>query len=72
MYSTSWCGVCKQAKAWLNSKNVPYNDYDVEKIPKARAEYDRLGGSGVPLIRVGDHMLSGWSEAWMKKQLGME
>lgn len=72
LYTTSWCGYCKQAKAWLDAHHVPYTNYDIEKFALAREEYKRLGGKGVPLIRVGDNLMRGWSEATMKRYLGMD
>ena len=38
VYSASWCGVCKQAKAFLREEGIPFVDKDVEK--------DHEGGSG--------------------------
>lgn len=72
MYTTSWCGYCKQARTWLNDHGVPYTNYDIEKSDVGRAGYNRLGGRGVPLIQVGDHLMNGWSEVSMKKYLGMD
>src|ERR1044071_9304210 len=53
LYGTSWCGVCKRARAWLSSHNVPYDDYDVEASPKRMQEFEKAGGTGYPLIIAG-------------------
>jgi glutaredoxin len=37
VYTTSWCGVCKQAKAWMVRHGVAFEDRDVE----ASADYAR-------------------------------
>lgn len=60
MYSTSWCGHCKNARRFFASKGITYRDIDVESSPEARREFKRLGGSGVPLILVGSKAMSGW------------
>jgi glutaredoxin len=60
MYSTSWCGHCKNARRFFASKGIAYRDIDVENSPEARREFKQLGGSGVPLILVGSKAMSGW------------
>ena len=62
MYGAQWCGYCKQARSYFASHNVPYTEHDVDRDPKARREFERLGGGGVPLILVGEARLRGFSE----------
>ncbi len=61
MYGTSWCPYCKKAKEYFASKGIPYKEYDIENSDKARREYDKLGGRGVPVILVGSKRLNGFS-----------
>ena len=61
MYSTSWCGVCKQAKRYFQRKKIPYTEYDIEKSEKAAREFKKLRGRGVPVILVGDQRMNGFS-----------
>lgn len=61
MFSTSWCGYCKQARAYFASKGIPYTDIDVEKSDDGRRRYKELGGGGVPIILVGNRMMQGFS-----------
>lgn len=61
MYSTRWCGYCKQARAYFKDKGIRFSELDIEQSPDARRAYDRLGGSGVPLILVGEQRMSGFS-----------
>ena len=67
MYSTVWCGFCKQAKAYFKQKGIAFAERDIEKSPQAKQEYQSLGGGGVPLILVGNKSgtkkLSGFSIA---------
>jgi glutaredoxin len=60
MYSTSWCGHCKNARKYFAAKRIAYRDLDVEKSDAAAREFKRLGGSGVPLILVGHKAMSGF------------
>ena len=49
VYSATWCGFCKKAKAWLKDNGVPFIERDVEKTPGAQAELDgKLKAAGVP------------------------
>lgn len=69
IYTTDWCGVCKQAKAHLKSRGVVFTEFDIEKNGLAKAEFKRLNGKGVPLILVGDKRMSGFSAARLDKLL---
>ncbi len=60
IYTTRRCGYCRQAKAWFASKGVAYTEYDVENSDRGRRDYKKLGGSGVPIILVGDKRLNGF------------
>ncbi|GLI37459.1 DUF4124 domain-containing protein [Geobacter hydrogenophilus] len=61
MYVTSWCGYCKRAEKYLQSKGIPYVAYDIEKDSAARERHRELGGRGVPLIIIGSNKMSGFS-----------
>ena len=62
-YSASWCGYCKQARAYMQSKNVPFTEYDVEKTEKGKADLKALNAPGVPVLLLGDQKLSGFQPA---------
>jgi glutaredoxin len=71
IYSTSWCGVCKQAKAYMDGKGIAYRDVDVEKSPEGAQEYRAHGGNGsVPLIVVGDQTMTGFSPQRLDEMVG--
>ena len=67
MYSTVWCGFCKQAKAYFRKKGIAFAEKDIEKSTQAKKEYKSLGGGGIPLILVGNkrgtQKISGFSIA---------
>ena len=67
MYATSWCGFCKQARAYFSKKHIPYKEYDVEKNQLAKQKYDALGGKGVPVILVGQKRMNGFNVAEFEK-----
>ncbi len=63
MYSASWCGYCKKAKAYFKKNKIAFKEYNIEKSKKGKREYDALGGRGVPVILVGNKRLNGFSVA---------
>lgn len=70
MYSAVWCGVCKQAKSYFRTNGIPFAEYDVETSSKGKADYKRLGGSGVPIILVGEQRMNGFSAATFQSMYG--
>ncbi len=70
IYTTSWCAICKRAKAYLDAKSVPYTEKDIETSDEARDEYKERGGTGVPLFDIGGTILQGFSETTLDEALG--
>jgi len=55
MYSTSWCPYCKKARNYFRENDILYTEYDVEELPSRMREFKDLGGTGYPLILIGQH-----------------
>lgn len=34
LYTTTWCGVCVHTKRYLNSKNILFEEIDIEEQPE--------------------------------------
>lgn len=66
MYSTSWCGVCKKAKAFMQKQGLAFVEKDIEKDPKAAKELQEkarragVGTNGVPVIDIGGQLMRGF------------
>jgi glutaredoxin len=69
MYTTSWCSVCRRARDHLRKKSIPFSEWDIERNPYARMEFNLLNGRGVPLILVGKQRMSGFSAGQLDKML---
>ncbi len=68
LYTTSWCGVCKRAKAWLRKKGISFAERDVEKDSAAASELAErcarqgIRAGGVPVLWAGGRLLVGFDE----------
>lgn len=62
MYGTSWCGYCVKARSLFKANGISFHEYDVEKSPIGRKQYEKLGGRGVPLIRINGKTIKGYDE----------
>lgn len=71
LYSAVWCKYCRQAKAFFAKRGVRYAERDVDTA-EARAEYDRLGARGVPVILVGRQRMDGFDQGRMESILRSE
>ena len=61
LFTTTWCGFCKKAKAYLASNGLPFKEIDVES-PAGAASYARAGGTrGVPLLVLNGRHVLGFS-----------
>ena len=67
--TTTWCGVCKRAKAYLAAKAIYFSEYDVETSEIGKQEYKRLAGKGVPIILVGKQRMDGFSSSKLDEML---
>lgn len=63
LYVTSWCGYCKKAKAYMAAHGISYQEFDIERDPIAKSDFQRHRGGGVPLLVMGDKTLRGFSSS---------
>lgn len=61
MFSTDWCGHCKNARKYFAANGIAFTEIDIEKSAAGHKEYKDLGGKGVPLILVGKKVMRGFS-----------
>ena len=65
MYTTRWCGYCVRAKALLDSRQVPYEEIDLDDDPAFRQTiHDLTGGWTVPQILIDGQPIGGYTELW--------
>lgn len=62
IYTTKWCGICKAARAYLQSQDIAFVEHDVERSRAARARHRALNPSGsVPTFDIDGQVLTGFS-----------
>lgn len=44
----------------MKAKKIPYTRYDVERDAVGQRKFRQLGGDGVPFVRIGDKIISGF------------
>ena len=75
LYTTTWCGFCKKAKAFLKKRGVAFVERDVEKDPGANEELAEKAAragvrpGGVPVIDVRGTLVIGFDQAKLERLL---
>jgi glutaredoxin len=70
VYTTTWCPVCKRAKAWMTRNGIRFEERDVEASRENARRMRELNPRGsVPTIVVGGDFMVGFSEADMLAML---
>ena len=63
LYTTDPCGFCRQAKALLTSRGVDYDEVNLAKSPRGRADLvNRTGQMTFPQVLVGERAIGGFRE----------
>jgi glutaredoxin len=63
IYTTSWCPVCKRAKAWMASHGVPYEEHDIEASrDDARMNRTINPRGSIPTFDIEGDVMVGFSE----------
>lgn len=61
LFTAVWCGYCRQAKAYLANKGVPYEAIDID-TPSGKSAFATTGGSGgIPLLVANGKPIRGFS-----------
>ena len=70
LFTTPSCHWCRVAKRYMEDRGLAYREVDVVKDPQGRQEMVRMTGQhGVPVIRVGEHAMTGWDKAEFERLL---
>jgi glutaredoxin len=74
VYTTSSCGACKMAKAWMKNNNVAYVERSIDTDPTAHAELAKIatGRIVVPTFLVEDEVLAGFDPQGIRLTQAMQ
>lgn len=63
IYSTSWCGPCKNAKRLLTENGLPFTEIDIEEKGMSRQDlFELTGGRSVPQIVIDEKPVGGYED----------
>ena len=72
VYTTEPCGFCRQAKALLESRGVPFREVNLAKDADGRADLvARTGQMTFPQVLVGERAVGGFRELLAADRAGM-
>ncbi|MCT4595080.1 MAG: glutaredoxin family protein [Anaeromicrobium sp.] len=69
VYSSDSCIYCKEAKEYLNSEGVDFEEKNVSKDMNARKELMKMGFMSVPIIKVDDEVIQGFDKEKLEELL---
>lgn len=73
IYTTPSCHFCHMAKDFFKEKGVSYEEYNVASDEMRRDELlDITGKLAVPVIKIGDNYMVGFSRQAVAQALGIE
>jgi len=61
LFTTTWCGYCKKARAHLAAKGVAFQDVDIETQAGLVAYAQAGGQKGVPMLLANGQQVRGYS-----------
>lgn len=70
LYATEWCGYCARTRKFFKENNIAFREYDIEKSDEGHAQYEKLGGEGVPVVVIADQVIHGYDEEALREALG--
>ena len=60
VFVTGWCPYCKKLESFLKNNHIDYTRYDVEQDAAGAAIFEKIGGDGVPVARIGNKVIHGY------------
>ncbi|MDJ0865419.1 MAG: glutaredoxin family protein [Myxococcota bacterium] len=70
VYTAPWCGWCRKAMRWLDARQVPYDNRDIEANPAWRDELvSKTGRTSIPVVEIDGELIRGYSEEAMERLL---
>ena len=61
LYSATWCGWCRKAKAHLDAEGIDYEIRDIDNPANLEELVAKTGQKGIPVLDVGGKVVTGFS-----------
>lgn len=71
LFSAPNCHWCVKAKSYFKSKGIKFNTIDISKDKRAKADCERHGCRGVPVILVENRWICGFDKNKIDRALGL-
>lgn len=71
IFTNHGCSACRDAKSFLSQHGVPFVERNIGDDPAAREELINAGFRAVPVIRVDDESMVGFSAPKLHRMLGL-
>ncbi len=71
IYTNLGCSACQQAKEFFRANKVGFIEKSIANDPATRDELINLGYRAVPVIKIGDETMVGFSAPKLRKMLGL-
>jgi len=72
VYSAPWCPWCRRTKEWLKSKNIAFEEVNVDEDRKAAEEMVKKSGqTGIPVTEIDGQIIIGFDRPKLAKALGV-
>jgi len=73
MYCRQWCPDCARARMWLDARNIPYTEVDVDRDAEARdrAASHNEGKLHTPTFEIGEDVCVDFREERLIRLLGL-
>jgi glutaredoxin len=72
LYSAPGCPHCRRARDYLQLKGLRFLELDVQRNPRGRKEFARLGARGVPVLVIGEVRVDGFDRRRIDAVLGAQ
>lgn len=68
LYGTATCSHCIKARAYLREQKITFADIDISS-GDGRKDFEKLGGSAVPVLLIGKRRLTGFDKGAVEQAL---
>jgi len=70
LYTTSWCGYCRQAREFFHARRIPFTEYNIEIDEEAARRKQEIDPRpGIPLAVINGQIILGFSKTAYEQAL---